>query len=205
MIASGNFADPHYWSGYLVSTKGVLAKGTGSPAPRQPSLAAAAGANQPSLVTPRCFHIVSHSDMQGTQFRDHYDTVIRIGGVIQRIQSSPTEAVYDLTSHGNDVEAKNYMDHVIGSDRDILASDRKWLVQAVVEKQQDSSSLTFRFGPDHQHPEQNRTITLKGNAALFSSLELPDALPSIGGGISATDSYADKGAVDQTGNCTTGP
>ena len=210
MIASGNFADPHYWSGYLVSVKGLLAAGKANAAPRQPSpgqpaVAAAANANQPILITPRCFHIVSHSDMQGPQLRTHYDTEIKIGGVIGRIQSTPTQAIYDLSADGNNVEVKSSTDRVLGSDEDVLASERKWLVQAVVEKQQDSSSITFRFGPDHQHPELNRTITLKGNASVFPSLDLPEALPPIGSGLAATDTYAVKGAVDQTGNCSSGP
>ena len=94
---------------------------------------------------------------------------------------------------------------MLGSDEHILASERKWLVQAIVEKQQDFSSITFRFGPNHRSPEENRTITLKGNANLFPSLDIPDSLPAIGPGISATDSYAEKGAVDQVGNCTSEP
>jgi CHAT domain-containing protein len=206
MIASGSFADPRYWSGYLVSAQGIITPGKASPAPNQlvssqPSIAAAANVNQPFLITPRCFHILSHSDQQGPQMRTHYDTEIKIGGVIRRVQSTPTQAIYDLSADGNNVEAKSYIDRVLGSDSDILASERKWLVQALVERQPDSSSVTFRFGPVHQNPEQNRVITLKGKADLFPSLDLPDALPPIGPDISVTDSYAVKGAVDQIGSC----
>lgn len=206
MIGSGGFADPHYWSGYLVSAKGIIAPGKANPAPNQraqgqPAVVAAANANQPFLITPRCFHIVSHSDQQGPQMRTHYDTEIKIGGAIRRVQSSQTQAIYDLSADGNNVEAKSYIDRVLGSDSDILASERKWLVQAVVERQPDSSSVSFRFGPVHQNPEQNRTITVKGKANLFPTLDLPDALPPIGPSISVTDSYAEKGAVDQIGSC----
>ncbi len=206
MIASGSFADPHYWSGYLVSAKGIITPRKANPAPNQtvssqPSIAAAANVNQPFLITPRCFHIVSHSDQQGSQMRTHYDAEIKIGGVIRRVQSSPTQAIYDLSADGNNVEAKSYIDRVLGSDSDVLASERKWLVQAMVERQPDSSSVTFRFGPIHQYPEQNRTITVKGKANLFPSLELPEALPPIGPDISVTDSYAVNGSVDQIGSC----
>lgn len=112
MIASGKFADPHYWSGYLVSTRGLITAAEANPAPSRPTAAVAANTNQPLLATPRCFHLVSHSDLQGPQLRDHYDTQIRISGIIRRIQSSPTKAIFDLSADGNNVEVKSYTDRV---------------------------------------------------------------------------------------------
>jgi CHAT domain-containing protein len=198
MIADASFSDPRYWSGYLVSSRGVLAVAHGN-APAAPK------ADQSSLITPKCFEFVSHNDQQGPQQRYHSDVQIRIGGVVRRLQSSPTQVVYDLAADGNDVEVKTNIDHVLNSDRDILGSERKWILQAIIEKQPDSSSLSFRFGPDHQHPENNRTITLKGKAGLFPSLDLPDALPPLASYTSMSGLYAENGAVDQIGSCSSGP
>jgi hypothetical protein len=212
MIASHDLSDPRYWSSYVVSMKGTLAAGRANPGPSQTSTnvppVATGNPKQPFLVTPRCFHIVSHSDIVsagGPHFREHYDTQIKIGGVIRRVQNSPTQVIYDLSADGNNLEMKAYIDRVQGSDQDIIASERKWLVQAIVEQLQDSSSITFRFGPNHDSPEQNRTIKLKGKANLFRSLDLPDALPPIGPEISVTDSYAVTGAVDEVSACPSEP
>jgi hypothetical protein len=194
MIAGGSFSDPRYWSGYLVSSRGVIALAPGSSrTASSPPLPAAPKAEEQSLITPRCFEFISHNDQQGPQLRYHRDIQIRIGGVVHRLQSSPTQAIYDLGADGNDVEVKTHTERVLNSDQDILGSERKWILQALVEKQPDSSVISFRFGPDHQHPENNRTITLKGKADLFPSLDLPDVLPPLASCASMSSLYAENG------------
>ena len=216
MLARPEFADPFYWSGYVVSESAVTQrdqriaaarteKPQPSPSQARASINRTAAEDQQAFVTPNCFEILTHDDEMDPNNRLYSDIRVRIGGVVTRSQASPTQAIYDLRDYGNNVEVSSHQTNVLGSEQVKLASERNWLTQVIVNKAANSSSISFRFGPDLQHPEGNRTILLRGGPNLFPSLDIPAALPLLSAYGQATDSDSKKGGIDKVGFCSLQP
>ncbi len=198
MQRSVTYADPFYWAGYLASGYPIVepAKKTGMAAAQMPS-----PPEDQIFKTPNCYQILLHTlrgqDLSSTEIR------ITVGGIVRRSQNSPQQAVYSLQDTGNQVEVRTRTTVngtlIDGSEHDILASERDWVDDVIVEKQKDFSSVSFRFGPRRAEPARRRTITLKGEPSLLPNLDLPSALPPLSAYLKLTDSQTEQ--IDSVGFC----
>lgn len=216
MLTTAQYKNPFYWSGYVASGSPVRER---MQRPRsQPTAQVAIGApvpaspNTETFVAPNCFEFFTKDapikGSTGAGFQAFNDIRLKIGGVAHRSQPTPQEAVYDLTPLGNELDVKestgiNGGPPAMNPEVEV-ASERHWAVDLIVDKQPDKSSVSIRFGPATADPSQRRIIRLSGPAALFKSLDLPDALPPLSAYTQAIYTYGNA-AVDRIAYCTAAP
>jgi len=220
MLATARYKNPFYWSGYVASGSPVreeMQKPRTTPAAKVAAAVPApapvpAPARPESFVAPNCFEFFTKSaDIAGTtgaRFASLDDIRVKIGGVVRRSQPTPQEAVYDLTAPGNELDIHS-SSTVNGGPPTIdpevvVASERHWAVDLIVDKQPDKSTVSIRFGPQRQDPAQRRVIRLSGPPNLFRSLDFPNELPPLSAYTQAVYTYG-TATIDRIAYCTSTP
>jgi len=179
MLATANYKNPFFWSGYVVSESPDRQDGTSkniaTPAPA--GSASPAGPSD-ALVTPNCFEFHSRGKPGGMV--NMSDIRVKIGGTVRRSQPTPGEMVLDLTSPGNELDMHSFIDvgtQVLKSPDEYVATRMHWAVDLIIDREKDQSSLTVRFGRPDSNISERRSIQLVGPPNLFPSFAVPDELP----------------------------
>jgi hypothetical protein len=220
MLASADYKNPFFWSGYVVSespdlqgrpaknaTPSTAASTAAIAAASAPASPSAPGGSSDALVTPNCFEFHSKAKPGGMQ--NMTDIRVKIGGSVRRSQPTPDEVDFDLTPPGNQLDMHNFT--AVGTqvlqDPDVyVATQMHWAVDLIIDRDKDKSSLTVLFGRPGSDIAQRRSIQLVGPPNLFPSLALPDQLPPVSAYTKATFSEgSDVETIDQIGVCATAP
>jgi len=210
MLATANYKDPFFWSGYVVSespdrqdkqAKSILAAASAA------ASSSAAGSTN-ALVTPNCFEFHSKAKPDGT-YVNSTDIRVKIGGTVRRSQSAPDEVDLDLTPPGNELDMRNFTQvgtQILQSPDVYVATRMHWAVDLIVDRDKDKSSLTLRFGSPDSKISERRSVQLVGPPNLFSSLSLPDQLPLASAYTKAVFTEgSDVETIDKVGTCSVPP
>jgi CHAT domain-containing protein/tetratricopeptide (TPR) repeat protein len=199
MIAKTKYANPIYWSGYMLS---------GTWASEKPLARNAPDINDETFVRPTCLEFTSHQKFTNSQ-RDSTTIRMRIGGVVRRLTSSAENATYDVGGLGNELSTQDTI--LFSGDRRFLdpeiqrSSQRDWIVTLTMQHSNDRSGFYLRFGPRGLKPEEMRLITLTGSPDLFPTTNIPEMLPPLSSFKVATDSELGPGMIEKAGFCKAEP
>jgi CHAT domain-containing protein len=208
MLATPNYKNPFYWSGYVVSEtpdREQTAKNSVIP-PTPPVSSLAPGQ---TLVNPNCYEFHSKSAPKGA-WVNASDIRVKIGGIVMASQPSPNEMVFNLSPPGNELDEHNSTS-VSGQapipDPDVyVATQMHWTVEVIIDQNKDSSSLSVRYGSAKSEASERRLIQLTGPPSLFHTFALPRELPPLGSYTTATVTEgSDVETIDQAGTCTSAP
>jgi hypothetical protein len=217
MLATANYKNPFFWSGYVVSespdrqdkeAKNMIPP----PPPATPasSVAVRAGVSATptdTLVTPNCYEFHSKGPPGGMVTMS--DIRVKIGGTVRRSQPTPNEVVFDLTPPGNQLDMHSFLGvgaQVLQSPDVYVATQMHWAVDLIVDKDNNKSSLTVRFGRPDSDVSQRRSVQLVGPPSLFATFAIPNQLPPVSAYTKATFTEGTLvETIDKAGLCESAP
>ena len=208
MLATPNYKNPFYWSGYVVSeTPDRQQTARNSAIPPTPPVSSLQQGQ--TLVNPNCYEFHSKGQPK-TGFGNESDIRVKIGGIVVASHPTPDEMVFNLSPPGNELDEHNgYLvagQAPIPSPDVYVATQMHWTVEVIIDQNKDSSSLSVRFGPANSDASSRRLIQLTGPPTLFHTFALPRELPPLDAYTAATyREGADVETIDHAGTCTTAP